>query len=284
VNGDLWFRSDDGARSYRQARAEIQGWARLPMSTEIRQWMDADTKELLRFGSSIQFHNRLIATCTPRWNQGKVYHNGLTSLDFDVLSSFGQASRPSWDGHWSKLKFLQLVSGKFHGVSRAFAFGLDENGENQIFELSESDALDFDGPISWELTPRSMDFDSPFNEKELLMADVWVDDVRTNDPVTIHAYYRPDQHPDWQDWKTLPAINGRGTCQAVTCGGVPTVRNGFFPRRTLPQPAPVCDPQTTRYMHRGFEIQPRLTGTGHCKIKRFRLHAHILEEDDKATC
>lgn len=284
VNGDLWFRSDDGWRSYRQARADIQGWAHLPMSTEIRDYMEADTPTLLKFGSAIHFNNRLIATCTPRTNQGKVYHNGLTSLDFDVLSSFGEATRPAWDGHWSKLKFLQLVSGKFNGVTRAFAFALDSDGNNQIYELSENEARDFDGPISCELIPRSMDFASPFNEKELISGDIWVDDVRPNDPVTITTYYRPDQAPEWQAWQTLPAITGQGTCQAITCGGVPTAKKGFYPRRTLTKPARECDAQTGRITRRGFEFQPRLTWTGHCTVRRLRLHCEELLEDGKARC
>lgn len=283
VNGDLWFRSDDGWRSYRQARAEQQGWAHLPMSTEIRDYMESDTARLLKFGSAIHFNNRLIGTCTGRSNQGKVYMNGLTSLDFDVLSSFGQATRPAWDGHWSKLKFLQLVSGKFHGAQRAFAFGIDADGKNQIYELSENDAQDFDGPIACEIVGRSMDFESPFNEKELLMGDIWVDDVQ--DPVTITAYYRPDQHPDWQAWQTLPVIQPSGECQAITCGGVPTKKHGFFPRRTIGKPQGSCDSEfTNRKMLLGYEFQPKLTWTGHCIIRKLRLTARQIIEDGKASC
>jgi hypothetical protein len=281
-NGDLWFRSDDGWRSYRQARAEQQGWAHLPLSTEVRTYLDADTATLLKYGSAINFDNRLIGTCTPRTNQGKVYHNGLTSLDFDVLSSFGQSTKPAWDGHWKKLKFLQLVAGKFHGVNRAFAFAIDAAGLNQIYELSTSDARDFDGPIECQITGRSMDFESPFNEKELISGDIWVDDVQ--DPVTFTASYRPDQHPDWQTWQTLPVIEPNGTCQAITCGGVPTKTKGFYPRRTITMPPFVCDAQTDRQMNRGYEFQPRLTWTGCCKVRKLRLHAEPLIEDGKARC
>lgn len=281
-NGDLWFRSDDGWRSYRQARAEQQGWAHLPLSNEVRPYMDADTARLLKHGSAINFNNRLIGTCTPRTNQGNIYHNGLTSLDFDVLSSFGQATKPAWDGHWKKLKFLQLVAGKFKGVNRAFAFAIDGAGLNQIYELSTNDARDFDGPIECEITGRSMDFESPFNEKDLFRGDIWVDEVR--DPVTITASYRPDQHPDWQEWQTLPVINPQGTCQAITCGGVPTKTKGFFPCRTITKPADTCDSITSRQMNRGYEFQSRLSWTGSCRIRKLLLHAMPLQEDGKASC
>lgn len=283
VNGDLWFRSDDGWRSYRQARAEIQGWAHLPMSTEIRDYMIADTAQLLRFGSGINFNNRLIATCTPRTNSGRVYHSGLTSLDFDVLSTFGQATRPAWDGHWDGLKFLKLVEGKFDGVNRAFAFAIDADGNNQIYELRpEPGAEDFSGPIPWRLDMRSMDFDTPFNEKKIQGADLWVDDVTSE--VVIHAKYKSDQEPDWQEWQTLNVIEAVGECQATDCAGVPTIRKGYYPRRSLITPPPSCNEQTRRQGRRCFEFQTQLSGEGHCILKRYRLNAVMLDEDEKATC
>lgn len=283
INGDLWFRSDDGWRSYRQARAEIQGWAHLPMSTEVRPWMIADTPRLLRFGSGINFNNRMIATCSPRTNQGRVYHNGMTSLDFDVLSTFGQADRPAWDGHWDGLKILKLVSGKFDGVIRAFAFAIDEDDQNQIYELMpEPGGKDFSGPIAWRLDMRSMDCESPFNEKRILGADLWVSDV--DDEVTIVAKYKSDEEPEWQPWKTLPVISKTGECQAVTCAGVPTIQKGYFPRRTLSTPPVVCNEQTRRTGHRFFELQTQLSGEGHCILRKFRLNAEVLPEDEKATC
>lgn len=281
-NGDLWFRSDDGWRSYRQARAEIQGWAHLPMSTEIRDWMDSDTPRLLKFGSAINFNNRLIGTCSPRTNSGKVYHNGVTSLDFDVLSAFGQATMPAWDGHWSKLKFLKLVAGKFQGVNRAFAFAIDADGKNQVYEISVDDSKDWDGPITSTLEMRSMDFESPFNEKEILGADVWVDEV--TDEAVITASYKSDQEPDWQEWHTIPVIEKQGECQAITCGGCPTVRKGYYPRRTLPTPPDSCNEQTRRQSKRCFEFQTRLSWTGHARINKFRLSALDKSEDGRATC
>lgn len=289
INGDVWFRAPDGWRSYRQARAEIRGWARLPMSTEIRPWMEADTQTLLEHGSAIHFDNRLVSTCTPQPNQGRTYHKGLVALDFDVLSAFGEATRPAWDGHWTKLKFVQLVSGTFTGIERAFSFALTLDGKNHLYELMRSGRKDFDGPISSELIGRSMTFRSPngatmsFNEKELLMADLWIDHV--SDPVTMTLDFKPDQLPDWVPWKILPEISPVGECGALTCGGCPTIRDGFFPRRTVGKPPDGCDElNTKRSYRRGFEFQPRLRWVGHASIRRLRLHAHVRPEDPKATC
>ena len=55
VNEDLWFRSDDGVRSYRQARSEQSGWAHIPLSTNVKQFLKNDTDYLLKYCSGHLF-------------------------------------------------------------------------------------------------------------------------------------------------------------------------------------------------------------------------------------
>jgi len=287
---DVWFRSDDGWRSYRQARAEATSWAHLPISTNVRIWTDNDTTEWLDYGSAINFDNRLICTCTPQPNEWRVFHNGLLSLDFDVLSTFGQATKPAWDGHWTQLRTQQLIEGSFGGVHRAYSLGLSLTNDPLagrpnfvVSEITKDGIRDGgDTPIPWEIVAKSLNFQSPFNEKELFGADLWIDDVQ--DPLTISLEYRPDQHPIWTAWQTLPEIDVVGTAQAITSGGVPTLLHNFFPRRTIAKPENDVDNAsfTGRSMRRGFEFQPRIRGTGHCALRKLRLHAKQLVEDDKA--
>jgi hypothetical protein len=194
ANEDLWFRSSDGFRSYRQARSEQSGWAHIPISTNVKQILEHDDIEMLKFASTIYFDNRIIATCLPAWNSGRVYHEGMVVVDFDILSSFGQKTQPSWDGNWTlgprgrinlPHKVIQLFTGDFEGVTRAFAFGLevDNNGGyvNQLFELTTENKNDWCGQkINWELVTRSFDFKSgstPFNENTLYDGDIWLRDV-----------------------------------------------------------------------------------------------------------
>ena len=187
VNEDLWFRAEDGSRSYRQARSEATGWSHIPLSTNVRQFFDVDTATLLKYCSSIYFDNRIVMTSSPYWNQMRPFHTGAVVVDFDIISSFGTKNRPAWDGHWQKynsgIKILQVVTGKFKGVTRAFFFGLDANGENQLYEMSTNDKDDFDGHIDWELVFRSFDFTkvtqqgSAFTESELYDGDVWLREI-----------------------------------------------------------------------------------------------------------
>lgn len=283
INGDVWFRSNEGWRSYRQARAQIQGWARLPMSTEVSRYVRADSQEELLYGSAITFDNRLIGTCTPQPNKRRVYHQGILALDFDVLSSFGLTTKPAWDGHWSGHKVTQLIEGSFRGIQRAFAFVIDEDGRNQIYEITKNATRDTNGSIPCSLTMRSYDFQSPFNQKELYGADIWFADVK--EPITPVLSYRPDQHPQFQAWHTLTTINPQGgDCQDLTCGGCPTVQPAIAPRKRVPKPTDACDSLTGRIFRLGYEFQPKLEWTGHARISRFRLQSQTITEDNKATC
>lgn len=202
ANEDLWFRATDGFRSYRQARSESSGWAHIPLSTNVKNILRYDDVDLLKFGSVIYFDNRIIGTCLPATNQLRPYHEGAVVVDFEILSSFGQNNSPAWDGNWTlgkrnliKLpnKIVQLVTGEFNGVTRAFAFGLDvvreeKDGDyqltytNQLYELSMNDKNDWDiddqvQHIEWELVTRAFGFNqqsTPFNENELYDGDVWL--------------------------------------------------------------------------------------------------------------
>ena len=186
VNEDLWFRSDDGVRSYRQARSEQSGWAHIPLSTEVRQYLDNDSGRDLRFCSSIYFDNRILMTTSPVWNNGRPWHFGSVVVDFDILSAFGQKFNPAWEGKWQSTRFLPtlLLTGTFKGITRAFAFGLNSAQENCLYELSKDDKDDWDGEhIPWEFTTRSMDFSklskesTPFTENELYDGDLWLREI-----------------------------------------------------------------------------------------------------------
>jgi hypothetical protein len=187
VNEDLWFRAEDGYRSYRQARSEAAGWAHIPLSTNVRQFMDTDFEKLLKYGSTIYFDNRIIGTCSPYWNNYQPMHQGLVVVDFDILSSFGTKFRPAWDGHWQKynagIQIHQLVTGKFQGATRAFIFGRSPEDGNQLYEISMNDKDDFDGLIEWEMVSRSFDFSklsqqgNPFVENDLYDGDLWLRDL-----------------------------------------------------------------------------------------------------------
>lgn len=285
VNGDIWFRAKDGWRTYRQARAEAKGWFQLPLSTEVGNYVDLETPDILQYESSINFHNRLWTLCTPVPNQGHPYFAGMLSLDFEVLSSFGQAAhKPSWDGHHNGIKATQLVMGNFNGEDRAFAFGLDSDGYNCIYELDPNATLDSIGPITSSVIPKSFTFQQYFNESKMLDADTWWEDVKEN--TTWSAYYKPDAYPDFLPWRTgtiyPPAqISPIGTVGAIH-NGLPTLREGFAPRVSITKPDSSIDNSTDRDTRRGFEFHIKLQWQGNASINRFRFDTTKLVERAKA--
>ena len=187
VNEDLWFRADDGVRSFRQARSEQSGWAHIPLSTNVRQYLDNDADFMLKYASAIYFDNRIIFTTSPLWNNARPFHWGMVVVDFDVLSSFGAKFNPAWEGSWqmSSLVFpTQLLTGTFNGKTRAFVFAIDNQNQNQLFELSQDDKDDWNyQPIQWEFEARTFDFTkqtqnpTPYSENELYDGDVWLKEI-----------------------------------------------------------------------------------------------------------
>lgn len=288
VNQDIWFRSQDGWRSYRQARAEQDMWAQLPESTNVRKWIEADSPELLFYASAINFQNRLIGTCTPIPNQGKPYHNGALVLDFDILSTFGRTVDPAWDGHWSNwsnsptigLRLLRLVEGTFNGRHRAFAFFINPNtGFNSIAELmpDSSELSDTLGTITATMRTRAMDFGAEYNEKILYGGDIWVEDIQQDTNFTVN--YRSDQVQDFSLWREFTG----NPIDGVIEDGATVEEPGFKPRVSLPKPDDMADTQTNRILRRFYELQAEIIWTGRAQIRKLRARAKTPLEDSKAN-
>jgi len=287
VNSDIWFRSKDGWRTIRMAHAEARGWSQLPMSTEVTNYVDVETPSLLAWESSINFENRLWSLCTPIWNQGRPYFNGMLSLDFFVLSSFGQAAhKPSWDGHHSGIQATQLVAGNFNAQQRAFAFGLDGSGNNCIYELDPAATRDTSGLITSSIVPKSFTFQTYFDEWVLEGADAWFEDI--SEQTTVSAYLKPDNYPDWIPWRTgtlyPPANLTPIGLPGQFSNGMPVMREGFSPRWNFYKPDVGTDSANTRRdLKRGFEFSTKIQWTGNAALNRYRIYTQKRIEKKLAT-
>ena len=286
LNADFAFRSRDGWRSYRQARAEINTWSHIPLSTNIRKWDQSDTQSLLDFASAISFTQRVIGTCSPVPNNGALYHNGVVALDFDVLATFGQAvANPAWDGHWGNRELdalvgfpiLQLIEGEFAGEDRAFAFIIDGDGLNALVEIQKEPIWsDTAGPITSHLITRSMDFRAQFeraefNEKSLYGGDVWVDEVKEDTHFEIN--YKADQQKLFNTWDSFD----RSPIQAIE-NGVPVTNEGYEPRHKLVKPSAETNTDTNQLRRNGYEFQVEAKWTGRAAISKLRLQAQTTVE------
>lgn len=226
-NGDVFFRSFDGLRSYRNARAEINSYGQVPISAEMNSVLNFDTKSLLSEVSAITFDNRLLFTASPTINYAglnpttatkqPVTFSKIIALDFTTLSTVGAKRSASYDGMWGGLNVLQLVGGLVNGKPEAFVFAYDFTNErlNVLWRIT-TDAM-FDYPLGASaqriqsiLETRAYSFGTPSEQKRMIRADFWLSDILGR--VDVNVYWRPDQYPCWRAWHSFSRCATTETC------------------------------------------------------------------------
>lgn len=121
LNGDIFYRSYDGIRSYRMARAQQGINGNTPQSEEVQQYVNTDTQEYLRYCSAVYFDGRILMTVAPQWRGTYCYHKGLVVLDSTPQSSIQGKYPPIWEGLWTGPKIVQITKGIFNKRERCFA-------------------------------------------------------------------------------------------------------------------------------------------------------------------
>lgn len=287
VNGDLWYRSLSGYRSLiLGVRNFSQGWGNTPMSTEVTRAIAQDDSNLLKFGSMVNFDNRLLATCSPATSDNGVFHRGLAVLDFDLISSMSNRGQPAWEGIWTGINILKILSGKFNGVSRCFAFVVNCANQIELWEITK-DAL-FDFPtvepkrIQWFFESRSMEFNDPFGLKKLTSGEVTFDKITGE--VDFNIKFRPDEHPFWVNWHNWSMCADYRNCDLDLCEQPPNYAKQYRPKQILPEPPDSCSNVLGVPLRNGFEFQARFELTGSCRMKQFRAIAQIVQESPTAPC
>lgn len=287
VNGDIWFRSTDGIRSFQIARREHGMWTSTPLSREVDSFIAQDDTRLLSMSSSGLFDNRLLVTTGPqRSHLHGVYHTGLVALDFDRTSAMFAQDQPSYDGMWTGLRILQILRAVVNNVERCFIFVLSTDDKIELWELSRADRFDsVDNAIMWQVDSRRFGFASTgWGLLQLETGDLWLD--RIAGTVSIAASYRSDETFAWQTWGTA------GVCAAycapalsdASCAIFTPLQEQYRARIRLPAPSDACDAVTNKPYRRGFEMQTRLVITGAARILRHRVTASTVPEDYIGAC
>jgi len=285
VNGDLFFRSTDGIRSFYFARREWNTWANTPVSREVQPIMDHDDRGLLLWSSSINFDNRLITTTNPIATERGVVWRSCVALDFDLISTIKEKIPPAWDGKWVLTdRILQLVTVQNIDGVRAFAIGLDENDYISIWEITRDEWTDDGNDINWELVTKSYQFESPLALKLLKSAEMWMSELSGD--VGIDAFYRADVKECWSPWARW--AQNFAVCKSVpnrTTGCLPTLFSKPPVKTRVALPEPEVDPSvvcgSAPYPStQGYEFQVRLKLTGHLKMRRLRVLADEQFENE----
>lgn len=287
VNTDMWYRGTDGIRSYVQAQRQFNGaYGNTPMSAELGGLLDYDTPQLLEHGSAVLFDNRLLMTLSPATSPSGVYHRGLAVLDFNLSSSLRRKLPAAWEGVWTDLRILQILTARVNGAQRCFIFALNDNSEIELWELLRSQ----DGRADNGTTPISWDFETPayncgdsdsFTKLEtgrFILSHL-------NGTLNFSVKHRTDDSPCWQPWAsgTRCALN-QDCANPGPCAGPHTYREQPRMPVKLPMPPDDIDPVARRRYRTGFEHQLRFEMSGYAEVRQVRVYclpeSELLSPDE----
>lgn len=288
VNGDVWYRSADGIRSFRVAQSDQQTWAGTPLSTEVRRTLDRDKVELCPCVSMARFEGRLLTTTglVYEFNAGTRFL-GVVSLDFNPIGGMGnRTARPVWEGLWTGISIHQLYNGNVGGRETTFAWGVG----GTLWRLDSDLDYDFDTcekAIEVVLETPAFDFDAPTILKRLKTARLWYDKIQDN--LDFVVQYRPDLDPNWQTWHTWSDCAITRTCRVpqsspLDCTVVNTSALQYRARKALPEPTVVCDQSTGKPVSTGYDFQIRLKWTGSMRLHKFALATIPITEKETGSC
>lgn len=302
VNGDLYFRSMDGngIRSYRNARAEFAGAGQTPLSSEIDPILTRDTEFLLEKDVRVQsagnllsagvslvaFDNRLLMTCLPKTQTSEVgagqpyftKFTGIAALDFkSVSANMGKASSV-YDGVWTGIDALSLVSGNFYGTRRAFAFCY-HNSNHEIWEISKDAEADTGANgksnIVCSVTTKNFDMEDPLMLKKLLRCDLWFDSISggPTSALDITLYYRPDSSPKYIEWATWQkCFTTQYTAGVAAIDLTTPFAKGYAPQLRSPTPPQTANAITGVPDNLGYDFGFKVKWVGHGRLARLMVH------------
>jgi hypothetical protein len=294
VNGDLFYQSFDPAiRSLLTAVRNFGQWGNTPISQNELRALQLNDRGLMRFSGGIQFNNRLLMLVLPvvAADGLNVVHQAILPLDFDVVSNLSTVSPtdvsgtsamipPVWEGAHDGLQFLQLFSGDFGGLPRAFSAMIsDEDGSLGIWELTNAERFENgDDRVTWSPEFPAFTWGTAgleFKLKQLKGGELWVDKVFGT--VDIDVYYRADADPCWYHWFHTDVCVKRDCRElddpCVVAYPPEPFREGYRWPIVFPEPKQVCNAMGVRPTTVGYQFQVKVMLKGWCRIRGLILYA-----------
>lgn len=282
VNGDLYYQSKDGLRSFLYALRDFQQPGNVPISSEMDRITSRNDQQLLKHSAGILFDNRLVFTVSPAPSTNGIYHRGMGALDFNLISRLGQKSPPVYDCVWAGIRPTGMMTGTFEEEERAFIFALNDGGENELWELHRESGYDNeDTRVQSALETRAFNFGNPFTINKLQGLEVWVDEVKGT--VNMGAQFRSDAYPCWTSFCAEKEFCAQDEeCNEdgeLSCVALQSFNPGYSPRLNFGQPPDDCDTVGRKPLRMAYEVQFRLYWTGHCRIRRILAKAQDVTEE-----
>jgi len=275
VNGDLYYQSlEPGIRSLVTAIRYFGQPGNTQIGVNENRILKFNDRALLHACTGIEFDNRLLMSALPRQTEQGIVHPALVPLDFAPLSTFESTLPPVWHGMYEGLEHFQLFTADFGGLQRAFSVVRASDGGIDLWELTTAERFnDGDKRTTSYIEFPAFNWGDNFELKELIGAELWVD--RLFGEVVFKMEYRPDGDPCWYFWHEWKKCSSRDSCEDIPPICYPLTPRGesYQPGMTLPRPPVVCAPVTKRPTNVAFQIQPRLTVHGFCRVRGLYLYS-----------
>lgn len=279
VNGDLFYQSIDGIRSFQTAVRYFHQYGQVPLSRNENRILRFNDRSLQRTASGINFDNRLWQTALPFATDVGPAFKAVIPLDFDLISSFEERLPPAWEGAYEGLDFLQLFEGDFGGRQRAFAVVLSRlTNEIEVWEMTVDQRFENgDNRVQWYFETPAYTWDNPFQLKRLESLELWIDKLFGT--VDFDVYYRPNQLPCWIYWHSFRECQARDCTEdpnAIECDtSYPNTPycEGFRPSIRLPRPFGSCELTNKRPLIDGYQFQLKVVIKGWARIRGLLVHA-----------
>ena len=281
VNGDLFFQSfEPSIRSLITAVRYFDQWGNTPISINENRILAFNNRSFMRFSSGILFDNRVLQCVLPYACPVGVAHQAIIPLNFDVISTLDTKLPPVWEGMYEGLNILEVHTGDFGGLPRAFGFTWSDVDQSiHISELTDYSRFDQDdNRVEWYVEFPAFTWGNELEQKKLVSAELWFDKILGT--VYYQMDYRVNGNPCWFPWYKWQICSAKNTNETVANPTpYPTdLRESFRQTVDLPKPPIVCEPVMGQTSYIGYQFQPRLTIKGWCRIRGVMLKAEPWEK------
>jgi hypothetical protein len=295
LNGDLFYRAQDGISSYRNARIEYaQRWNQTPVSREVNYWLKPDLTRLLEFIPMVSFQNMVLTGCSPMTsapnNPELGYHRycrGMVVLDADSMSTAGRDGTPIWHGMWSGIRPWAFAKGLIGNGERCFAFSFDRDGRNRLYEVTLRQ-----GDDQFETQPRKIQsfyITGEFGSVEARTSDFApkkfsggvIEFSELIGQTNFQVDYRPDGSPCW-----IKVTEGTPGCECPTRADcAPLTAAPQWGRAYLNQVNPnACIPGSSQPGYEFHHCQVRVGMLGPFTVNRLNIRMDLQPDGQIVKC
>ena len=258
INADLILKSNNGnIYSLKLARQDFNQWLTMPISQEMNRVIQQENLDLIQYLPFNDADNRALLGCSPIEQAGVIFAQGLMALDYDVTSSLQGKLPPVWDGVWTGLNFMKVISGQFNNVPRTFVLSWNfSTSMPELWEILDAGTQDLnDGvatPITWSFETGVFftGQENKYTPKRLEGGEIYVSNLVGQ--ATIQVWFRPDFDECWHPWKTIQL-----------CADNLSEAQQYRMRLGLGEPEDDSDPTVEKMFRDGrfFQVRFEITGT-----------------------